>query len=674
MLAVFVVATSAEPARAAPPEPYPAAAAATASADPAAAATVEQVEAHGEAPSPVRGPRDPTVAASVLPRAELSAPGLRVAEALRGQAGVQVSESGGEGAPATASVRGATAAQLPVYLAGIRLNDDVSGAADLSRVPLWLIDRAEIYRGHAPFDADQLGVAGALFFDPRWPRRVEAGAGAMLGSFGSRAAWAHAAAGNRDAAVLVGASVEAAANDYPFTDDHGTLLAPTGTSTARLSNADVTTYDAWLLGRAHAGAAIIEALANETSREQGVPTLALVPSRAARASFDRQLGGVHATVPIGASGQAALEARTSVVVARSDYRDPLNELALSARRLTLSGERVDQRVALSVAPAPSLDLHAAVDASGETLARDADGAPDLRARRWTARGSLAARQWIGDAFSVQALGAVECDASTTAGSASCSGATPAGRVGVAWTDARWDAFVHVGRYVRVPTLGEEYGVSILVRGNPALRPESGVTVDTGARWNARRAGPLEHPWAAAFAFVRETNDLIAYVRSSEGFAEPFNVARARVSGVEGQLGTGVGPWLSADVTATLLDPRDTTPGRRTVNDVLPFQSRFAASPRIAAEWRPEGSRVAALIGRARAEIRWLYQSSRYADAAGLAVLPSQSSLDAEVRIDSANGVFTVRIRGADLLDAPRFDVVGFPLPGRSFFFSLEANQ
>jgi iron complex outermembrane receptor protein len=73
----------------------------------------------------------------------------------------------------------------------------------------------------------------------------------------------------------------------------------------------------------------------------------------------------------------------------------------------------------------------------------------------------------------------------------------------------------------------------------------------------------------------------------------------------------------------------------------------------------------------RAELRWVYQSSRYADNAGLAVIPEQSSLDAELLAQTADGRFTARLRATDVLDTPRFDVVGFPLPGRSAFASLE---
>src|SRR5882672_1633632 len=311
------------------------------------AAPISQVDVHGAGRTPAQAPKDPTVAGSVVEHEELAAPGLRVADVLRGQVGVQVTQFGGVGAPATASIRGATSAQVPVYLAGVALNDDVAGAADLSRIPLWLVDRMEIYRGNAPLEADRLGIGGAIFFEPRWPRRTGAGAGGMLGSFGGRKAWGYASTGNRDAAVLAGVSAEAATNDYPFVNDQGRLLAPTGLSVSHMANADVSTYDAWLLGRARvARDAMVDAFVNATTRAQGVPNLALVPSREARAFFDRAIGGTRAVIALDSDGTASIEARAALLVARAVYSDPLEELALLAHRLELAGARVDERVAL----------------------------------------------------------------------------------------------------------------------------------------------------------------------------------------------------------------------------------------------------------------------------------------------------------------------------------------
>jgi len=108
--------------------------------------------------------RDATAASTVLRRSDLDSPGATAATVLVRVPGVQVQRSGGGSDLATASIRGTTSAQTPVYLAGIRLNDDLSGTADLSTIPLWMLDRIEVYRGHTPPDADSLGIGGAVFF------------------------------------------------------------------------------------------------------------------------------------------------------------------------------------------------------------------------------------------------------------------------------------------------------------------------------------------------------------------------------------------------------------------------------------------------------------------------------------------------------------------------------
>jgi vitamin B12 transporter len=618
--------------------------------------------------SPMWAPKDATVAGAVISREELDAPGAQTADVLRGQVGLQVSQSGGNGAPATASVRGATPAQLPVYLAGVRLNDDVAGTADLSKIPLWLIDRIEIYRGNAPLEADRLGIAGALFFEPRWPHGREVGAGASLGSFGARSGWAYGALGDRDASVLVGVSADGATNDYSFANDHGTLLAPIGTTTTTLTNADATTYDAWILGRVRTHGAVLDTFANVTTREQGITTLAQPLSREARAKFDRAIGGAHAIVPLG--GGSSLEAQTSISSARAVYSDPIYELALGARRVEVGGDRVLERVALRASPTSALTVHAAADVASETLSRDDDGVARTRARRLETRLSVGARQWIGDSFSLQPIGAIECNGTSVVTERVCDAVQPTGRFGIAWTRPTWDAFANVGRYVRVPALGELYGISAVVRGNSELLPESGNTIDAGLRWRGTDgwAGSAP-PWALLNGFVRWADDLIAFVRTAQGFAFPENVNQARVAGVEVQAGAGFLRWFAVDANATLLDPRNTTPDRTLTNDVIPFQSRFVASSRLSAE----GQLGFAWLDRVRAEVRFMYQSSRYADAAGLGVMPDQSSLDLEALAQTRDAHFTLRARLADVLDAERYDIVGFPLPRRAGYLALEAK-
>ena len=129
-------------------------------------------------------------------------------------------------------------------------------------------------------------------------------------------------------------------------------------------------------------------------------------------------------------------------------------------------------------------------------------------------------------------------------------------------------------------------------------------------------------------------------------------------------------FLRAEASVTLLDPRDTSADRTTVNDVLPYRSRLVASPVLRADWK-RGSRNG--VSGAGGSARLLYQSSRYADPAGLGVIGAQTTVDLEAYLAWFDGLLTLRGRVADLFDAVRTDIVGFPLPGRSVYFGLEAT-
>ena len=86
--------------------------------------------------------------------------------------------------------------------------------------------------------------------------------------------------------------------------------------------------------------------------------------------------------------------------------------------------------------------------------------------------------------------------------------------------------------------------------------------------------------------------------------------------------------------------------------------------------RPTGSWLSEL----RLSVLGLHQASRYADPAGLGVIPQQQTVDVEAVVTVWTDTLRAALRVANVLDAERFDVVGFPLPGRSGFFSLETKQ
>jgi vitamin B12 transporter len=650
----------------------------------ARATTPVEVEVRAAPTSPASAPKDTSVAASTVRQSELAGPGKSAADALRGEVGLSIAETGGLGAAATASVRGATAAETPVYLAGVRINDDVAGAADLSTLPLWLIDRVEIYRGNAPLEADRFGIGGAIFFEPIRPREPLAGVGALVGSYGSRAAQAFAATGGEEHSLLVGARLEGADNDYAFVDDRGTLFEPADDRTEHLANADATGLDLWALGRAKVGAGSTELVLNRFEREQGVPRLALVPTHASRQKSERTLAAIAGNAPLGE--RAEVVARTSLLVTSTTLDDPLYELSLRTNRLRLAGERVTQELGARVAVSDAVLVRVAFHGGPERLRRhegtgsDAENAA-LSARRVSGRIAALADARVHPAVALRPLLALECH-DTTASTATvaleagdgaesgCDELEPTGRLGVLGEFGEVAAFAAAGRYVRVPTLGELYGTSVVVRGNPRLESETGTTLDAGARFTRRLEGERAPLWAALSAYTRASSELVSFVRTAQGYVVPLNVGAARVSGVEVEAGVGFLRHLSFDAALTGLDARDRTPDRGRKNDVLPFRSRLVLASTLRASTGPTGVVWAEELTLAA---RYLYQSSRYADLAGLAVIPEQGTLDLEGSTAALDGGVSLSARVVNVFDAARYDVVGFPLPGRSLFVSLEGR-
>jgi vitamin B12 transporter len=641
-----------------------------------------EVEVHGSRPPSTTARKDPSVAGSTLERDELEPPGLSAPAALRTQVGVTVTETGGLGAAATASVRGATAAQTPVYLAGVRINDDVGGAADLSTVPLFLVDRVEIYRGNAPLEADRLGVGGAIFFEPLRPTSGRFGVGGLVGSFGSRGVWAYAAAAGSDGtSVLLGARTEAARNDYTFDDDRGTLADTSDDRERRLENADATLLDLWLIGRRPVHGGRIDLTVNRFEREQGAPGLANVPTHAARQSSSRTLVSVAGRAPLGKD--ARIDARTTLLAGRQSLLDPLlgpptnpGELGLGSRRVTTRGERVEEELAVRLPVAGVHALRVTAGVGSERLRRfEGEGPrsvePVIDAERLSARAAVAAALELSERVSLRPLGMLECHDTGTNPGSGCDTFAPSGRLGGLVTLSAVSLFASVGRYARVPTLGELYGTSVVVRGQPSLRSEEGVTLDLGARYTHAFSPEIQPLALSLSGYVRHATDLVSFVRTAQDYLVPINLGEVRLAGLELDASAGFARYFAGELATTLMDARDQTPGRTLTNDRLPYHSRLVLAPGLRAS-TPKLLPFA--VTRATLGARLVYQSSRYADPAGQAVIPEQASLDVDAALEGLGGAAVLRGRVSDVLDSPRFDVVGFPLPGRSVFVSLELRQ
>jgi len=625
------------------------------------------VDVHGDALA--RASADETIASSVLDDDALNRPGETLPSALERVPGVTIARTGGSADLATASLRGATSAETSVYLGPIRLNDAFTGTADLSQFPIGFFRRVSVFRGHAPLRLERPGLGGAIVLEPWIPDRARAHATAELGSFGEHAISAMAALGDARASAALSIRVDGSDGDFDYTDDRGTRFDPTDDRVVRRKNADARSIDAWTAARIdlakHGSLAI---LANGFGREQGAPGLAIVPAERAREKTTRGLVATLGSVSCGESSRCRVDTFSFARVGSLTLTDPLRELPFATERQTVRGTAFGAGASVITDLVKDLSVEAGARTTSEQLSIRAEGAAIREASSTSSRFFAEAHAEPAPALELTAGAAIDT-ARVDGPGAPERRAAPSARAGVALHPAEpVTVFASIARYVRPPTLGEQYGSSSSVVGNPLLEQESGGSLDIGARLDLHLDDTLELG-AECVGFGRLASGLITYERSSAGVLKPFNLGDARVLGVEGALALRLFDVVVAGGSLTFLDPRDTTATRTTTNDLVPFFARVVATPSLAVEVRD-------LVHEARFDFLRIgadlaYRSPRFADPAGLVQLPEAIELGADAALGFARGAFTFRARMTNLLDRRTTDLLGYPLPGRAFHFAIE---
>jgi iron complex outermembrane receptor protein len=596
--------------------------------------------------------------------------------------GAQTTRTGSTADLSTVSLRGASAAEVPVYLSGIRVQDELTGVSDLSRLPLWMLDRIEVYRGTSPDFVPRFGLGGAVLLEPRLPRRTEGRAGVEMGSWGSHALWLGAGASNAASEERIEPGVRAstslayrgaaAQNDFSYHDDGGTAFDPNDDTVKRRYNADYTSNDVWSISRFEApsasGPVRGDVVLNAFEREQGVTSLSAVPAQRARLAITRLLGGVATRLPCLANDDCVIQLATRGNTQQQTTRDPWQELGLGTDQLSLGSTRYETRASLRARANDVFRYGADLAAETGQIGLDQPGAVRTRGtEQLVSAGALLAAEWgKGESLALARGSCLGVRGTETGIQRNVDQCFVEGRLGTAYrlspgVELRANAL----RAVRPPTLGERYGVSASTRGNPDLAPEQGWAFDAGftARTRPTRAIVLD---LQAFGFARFAEQLIAYQRSALGYVRPYNVSDSRTLGVEVALASQWFDHVALRGQLTALDPRDTSVGRAVTNDLIPLLSRLTVSGELEGYVEKVGE-----LDRAWLSLLLRYRGGRVADPAGLIVIDEQFVTDLTAGVLGFERRIALRARLENVFDVAQFDTVGYPLPGRSFFASLE---
>lgn len=239
----------------------------------------------------VQSRRDTTALnTTVIDRTRIEQSGLRdLGELLQTAPGVVITQSGGPGQASSVSIRGSSSNQVLVLVDGVPLNSAISGSADLSRVPLELVEHVTVRTGAQSARYGPRAMAGVIEIETRKLKR-EASTFLKTGALGERDASVALGYKVPGSQTTIGASLAA---DFRTVDGDFsyTLPALRGGGRATRINSDATTKQL-LLGVSLDGTQSSAALRATWQRtERGLAGTIIQPSRSGRQGHERLSGG-----------------------------------------------------------------------------------------------------------------------------------------------------------------------------------------------------------------------------------------------------------------------------------------------------------------------------------------------------------------------------------------------
>ncbi|RJO63259.1 MAG: TonB-dependent receptor [Myxococcales bacterium] len=620
---------------------------------------------------------DRAAAGTVLLREDFDDAATTLPDVIDRQAGVRVTRLGGPASYSTLSIRGSTSDQVLVVLDDVPLNAAAGGPVDLSHLPLGNVARIDLYRGVAPIAYGASAIGGVVAITTRSGRARQLEASAGGGSFGAREASLFYGEPQGAWDLALGADYSGWEGRFPYHNDNATRFDPSDDYTAQRQNNQYDQVN--LLAKARVRLAPqwrLTLLDWFFFRDQGVPGLGQFETQAAAYRLFDNLAAFKAE-GLNLFNRFDWKTIAAFRFAHSQLSDPLSEVGLS------SGDKASDR---SYAPALQTtgvvqladwwDLTAHLgyryelyNPSGAGLAAaDSD------------RQSLAAG--LENGFRIDAIdllilpaGRVEYARSKLL-AASASGAPQVSDtleatarlalVNTSVPDVRLSA--SGGRAARLPSLFELFGNTGNVLGNPELDPETAYSVDGGIVYASSRLPAPHELRVEAFGFFSQVDDLIQFIQTAQNVAVAQNVASARLWGIEAGLRADLFAHLRLAGNYTYLNTRDTSAEANAQGNALPHRPAskwYARAEAYARNW--------SRLGESSLYVEGEYVAGNYLDKANLIAIDDRFYLNAGFAVALADEQARVSFAARNLTDDRTSDLAGYPLPGRSFHFTVSCR-
>ncbi|MFT7624245.1 MAG: hypothetical protein ACI9WU_003432, partial [Myxococcota bacterium] len=226
--------------------------------------------------------------------------------------------------------------------------------------------------------------------------------------------------------------------------------------------------------------------------------------------------------------------------------------------------------------------------------------------------------------------------------------------------------INVADAMRFPSLFELFGNTGAVIGNPSLRPEAGLTIDTGF---LHRAGWLApgNVWAVeVHAFYTQLDDLIQLVPNAQNVLRAENTDSGIIAGVEAGSWADLAAHVRVRASLTWMETEDTSPIKARKGKRLPQRPQWQAFGRVAGYH--DFDRVS--VGEVGLAVEVEHLAGNFLDFANLVEVPPRTTLGVSAWAAFWSDQLRVDVSLRNLTASRVQDFAGFPLPGLSILASL----
>lgn len=228
-------------------------------------------------------PEEPTASVTVITAREIRKTDARdLGELLRQVPGVEVLDRNGQ---RTISIRGSRANQVLVLVDGVRLNDAMIGAVDLSTIPLDMVERIEVIKGggSARFGPGAIGGVINILTKKSWETEVVVEG--KIGAFGSLGCFPIISGNWKNLGYFLSFEHLHSDGDYPYSYQH-----PNGILTReKRINADFSSSSLFVKCNYRRGRHKIELHSHRFRSQRGLPGLIFSLTPYARARTHRDI-------------------------------------------------------------------------------------------------------------------------------------------------------------------------------------------------------------------------------------------------------------------------------------------------------------------------------------------------------------------------------------------------